>query len=120
MGDPMKDVDDVIALLNEALALDRVAVTDLFGKRVWCNRQLADHPTIQVGGVDLSREIMGTGPLSLARPHCVGVLGLLNGLFGVAGDWGVLEMVFGDDDLIERFKRTPEDRGRADGGGSGG
>lgn len=112
-GDPMKNVDEVIALLNEALHLDRIAVTDLFGKRAWCNRALADHPTIQAAGVDLSREVMGAGPPNLAGPHCVGVLGLLNGIFGVdADDWGFLSMVFGDDDLIERFERTPEDHGR--------
>jgi hypothetical protein len=65
--------DDAIALLNEALELDRVGVSQLFLRTASINQALADHPTIQVG----------------AHPdgsYYVRTLGLLNGLFGVADD----------------------------------
>lgn len=63
-------IDEVLAVLNDAVTTDRKAMTDLIEARVSCNRQLANHPTIQV------RDFPGEG--------CrVGVLGILNGIFGI-------------------------------------
>lgn len=57
-------IEHAVAVLNEALELDPDAVSELVGHRVSCNERLAEHPTIQVW-VDK-----------------VGILGILNGLFG--------------------------------------
>lgn len=62
-------INDVIDLLNEMLRIDRKAITTLINNRVPCNEILVNHKTIQV---DNSTDI----------PQ-VGILGLLNGLFGI-------------------------------------
>ena len=56
-------------LLNEALTLDPTAVATLVGMRVPCNKELADHSTVQV-------RQDGENTFS------VGLLGLLNGIIG--------------------------------------
>lgn len=86
-------VDDAIALLNEAVALDRPAMAALLANRVPCNDALADHPTIQVqaqhGG------------------YHVGLLGIINGLFGVDDEGkGPICYVFADGHL-QGFAKTP-------------
>ncbi len=63
----MKSVHDAIALLNEMIACDRVAVEQLIEARVPCNDNLAYHPTVQVW----------PGP----DGYQVGLLGVLNGIF---------------------------------------
>ena len=76
---------EVIDVLNGALALDREAVEVLVEQRVPCNEALADHPTIQVQGDDSGA--------------AVGLLGVLNGLFGTDEEgWGPIAAVFDDDD----------------------
>lgn len=64
---------DVVDYLNELLGLDLVAISSLIETRVLCNKLLADHPTVQV----VPNE---TG-------NVVGLLGILNGLFGVKKDF---------------------------------
>lgn len=68
--------DEAIELLNSAIKADKEAINNLVNSRVACNLELAEHPTIQVG-CDIE--------------ECeVGLLGILNGLFGIADDgWGV-------------------------------
>lgn len=61
---------DVVDLLNDMLAKDRLAVEALMGFHIACNKDLADHPTVQTAG-------------SVIGVTSVGMLGLLNGLFGV-------------------------------------
>ena len=65
-------VDEVIALLNEAVALDRKAMENLLNARVECNEALADHPTIQVSNYFVPGK------------YVVGILGILNGIFGIS------------------------------------
>lgn len=67
-------IDDAIATLNSALELDRGAISELVAQRVKCNLALADHPTVQVQSTQDDSHAL------------VGVLGLINGLFGVADD----------------------------------
>lgn len=89
---PSVTVDQAIALLNEALKADPLAITVLIAGRVECNAQLADHPTIQCGAE--------------ARAFTVGPLGILNGLFGVdARGYGPISAVV-DDGAVIRFERT--------------
>lgn len=65
-------IDDVIRVLNEMVEADRAAAAALIANRVPCNEKLANHPSIQVsaqhGGFH------------------VGLLGVLNGLFGTYED----------------------------------
>lgn len=61
-------IDHVIEVLNEALLIDPEAIQSLLAIRVPCNQKLADHPTIQV--------------MERNGKYTVGVLGLLNGIFG--------------------------------------
>ena len=66
-------VQEVMALLNETLKLDREAIGFLVEHRVPCNNDLADHPTIEVGCTE------NGDPL-------VAMLGIINGLFGIDED----------------------------------
>ena len=61
-------VTKALQILNEALALDPEAITQLVNLRVECNPGLAAHQTIQVGAYD-----------GIAK---IGVLGLINGVIG--------------------------------------
>lgn len=90
-------VEDVITLLNEAVALDRPAMAALLANRVPCTAALADHSTIQVqaqhGG------------------YHVGLLGIINGIFGIDDDGkGPICYVFTDGQL-QRFAKTPANYG---------
>lgn len=96
-------VDEAIALLNEALALDPEAMSNLLLRaRVNCNKGLADHPTIQ-SGKDKGQ-------------NNVGLLGILNGMFGVDEDQcgaisAFIDVPGGEDSIVAgqvtRFERTP-------------
>lgn len=91
MSDP---VDKAVDLLNTALALDPQALTDLVNMRVKCNKDLANHPTIQAG------QYQGT--------YRVGFLGLMNGALGdsptgVIGAEGPIDETTGQFTRIKRF-----------------
>ena len=62
--------EDVVKVLNSAMKADRVTIQAMIFGRVTCNQAMADHPTIQVGQA-------GDGSFE------VGILGIINGLFGV-------------------------------------
>lgn len=87
-------LDETIEFLNELLKYDKPAIARLLQKRTSCNEDLSNHPTVQVGGRD------GT--------YVVGVLGILNGLFGInKNGWGEIIAVYDleTEDLV-RFERT--------------
>ncbi len=88
--------DSVIKMLNDANRLDPKAVSSLFlRRRVTCNRWLAEHEHIQV------RTRRGGSP-----PYKVGVLGIINGMFGTdARGFGPIAMCI-DKGKILRFQRT--------------
>lgn len=88
-------INEVIEILNEAVARDREAINNLISSRVGCNKVLADHPTIQVRFNYIE--------------HSVGLLGVLNGLFGIddISGWGAITAVINDEDgILEEFTRT--------------
>ena len=88
-------IDDAIAYLNELIELDRPAMAALIANRVPCNKALADHPTAQVG--------QRHGGFS------IGMLGILNGLFGVdENDWGFITFVFEDGNLQKVVRRKSQ------------
>jgi len=76
--------DDVVALFNEAFALDPVAISTLVNYRVPCNDALANHQTIQCGTAENWRKRRPNthGLPDDAQGSVVGLLGLLNGIFG--------------------------------------
>jgi len=87
-------VDKAVSLLNTALALDPQAMTDLVNMRVKCNKDLADHPTIQAG--------------QYQSVYRVGFLGLMNGALGdsptgVIGAEGPIDETTGHFIRIKRF-----------------
>lgn len=81
-------LDDVSSLLNELIKIDPWCMHRLFEARVACNKTLADHPTVQVQPGDDN------------RTWEVGILGILNGLFGVDELFsGAFAGVYSDDTL---------------------
>lgn len=83
-------LDEAIELLNSALKYDQEAMQQLVAARVPCNDTLAEHPAIQV--------------LEEGGQCKVGLLGILNGLFGVADDLsGAIAAEYGDDGKLQRF-----------------
>ena len=79
-------VSQVVELLNQALRIDEIAITNLIRTRVPCNKALAKHQTIQVGlqpGCDPDSDQF--------HEYEVGLLGLINGLFGIdEKQWGAI------------------------------
>lgn len=62
-------IRDAIGVLNRVHAADPTVLPVLFAHRVRCNEALADDPSVQV---------------KQREGHCdVGLLGIINGLFGV-------------------------------------
>src|ERR1035437_1269272 len=92
--------EEVISFLNEALKTDPVAIVGLINTRVPCNAEMEAHPTIQVG--------RHSGAMT------VGLLGILNGLFGIDergyGPFGAIGSFFrnGDSLTIDTFTLTTE------------
>lgn len=86
-------VQQVVDLLNEALRIDKYAVTDLISERITVNKDLAEHPTIQCVETGKGRYEMG-------------LLGFLNGLFGVdEKKFGAIVAVIDDKSkIVTEFK----------------
>jgi len=85
-------IKNVCDILNELIKLDQKCAETLVSQRVPCNESVADHPTIQV------HQPPGEKP-------SVGLLGILNGLFGIQDDgFGALCAEFDDDNKLRRFK----------------
>jgi hypothetical protein len=84
-------LEDAVLTLNEALRFDPKAITELIDHRVPCNPDLADHATIQ------------TMPSFGANK--VGLLGILNGIFGTASDGrGPIAAIYDDAGRLVRFE----------------
>jgi hypothetical protein len=90
-------VQEVIALLNEFLELDPEAIQNLINNRCKCNDKVANHPTIQVRKYPEDED------------YTVGLLGILNNLFGIRED-GMGAICAEIEDIsgkIITFKETP-------------
>lgn len=84
--------DDAIQFLNELLRMDRAAIAALVINRVPCNEALANHKSVQVA--------------TLNDGYLVGMLGILNGLFGVdEAGFGPIAAVY-DGENLSKFQRT--------------
>lgn len=85
-------VDQLIVFLNGLLNSDKPAIAALIANRVPCNQVLADHPSVQV--------------MSQHGGYHVGLLGIINGMFGVDEHGrGSIRCVFEKGNLI-RFERN--------------
>lgn len=92
MAEYLVSVNDCVDFLNEMLDLDRGAIDHLISQRVACNRDMANHKTVQV--VEVIEDEM----------YMVGFLGLLNGLFGANDrNIGYICAVFDQDKKLQRF-----------------
>jgi len=90
-------IQDVCNLLNEMLDLDYEATSNLIACRVECNEKIEKHPTIQVQKLDQN------------APSKVGIIGVLNGMFGIREDgMGAIALEIDDDKRIIGFKPTPD------------
>ena len=91
-------VDDLISFLNQLIEIDSYAVSALFTTRVLCNEELAEHSTVQV------RQFVN----DKGQGWEVGILGLINGMFGVDLEgYGPITAIVNDrGSRILEFKRT--------------
>lgn len=86
---------DVCSFLNKILKLDPSVINQLFNYRVLCNNNITNHPTIQVESNEIDEK------------DYVGILGILNGLFGVnEKNRGYICMIIDDNNNIIKFCET--------------
>lgn len=88
-------IQEVVDFLDELLKVDQAAITALFSMRTACNKKLAEHETVQVGGQ--------------GNYYQVGMIGVFNGLFGIdEHGWGHIAANY-DNGVITCFELlTPE------------
>ncbi len=85
-------IEHAVDVLNRAVRADPDAVAELVCARVPCNLSLAKDPTIQV-------HADGDG-----GTYRAGLLGIVNGIFGVDSDgWGPITAKFDDRGKLEGF-----------------
>jgi hypothetical protein len=96
-----RTVIEAVEVLNRALASDPEAVAALVNHRVRCNLTLAQDETVQVGHID-------DDPASGLE---VGMMGILNGIFGVRPNrCGYIAAICDlDTGLVVRFMATDDD-----------
>lgn len=87
---------EVVDLLNDLMRRDPAAMRELFRWRVTCNTELALHPGVQVDATD----VLSDEPIR----HSVGLLGILNALFGLdEGKRGLIREVRGLASGLQKF-----------------
>jgi len=91
-------ITEVINYLNELADIDREAIRNLVNARVRCTETLSVHPTAQVGIVNATE---GT--------YEIGMLGLLNGVFGVDEQgYGPIMAMFSEEGALIGFRRMSD------------
>jgi len=80
MKRPKISPEKAVQLLNEIHELDPTVFMALIRYRVPCNKEFGEHPTVQVGLIPKEEY---PDP---ERPYEVGLLGIINGIFGAAED----------------------------------
>jgi len=106
-------LDHCLFFLNELVKTDAEALHKLIETRVPCNRAMADHPTIQVQAAGKDNQDVKD---STEEQWTVGLLGILNGLFGAYRDggpkdgWGQVTAVFEAEGrgALSCFRRTAD------------
>lgn len=88
-----QQMQTIVDTLNQALALDPKAISELMECNVDCNQAICDHPTIQVG-----EKYEGRG--FLLRP-----IGLINGILEpITGQWIAMVQRDDADSTLLRFE----------------
>ena len=83
-------IKEMVDFLNELLEYDSYAISALFSTRIMCNRYLADHESVQV-------RQLGEDAFQ------VGMIGIINGLFGIdQNGWGHIAADY-DNGKITKF-----------------
>lgn len=90
MKNPPNWMREFLAMLNQSVEMDRVAMQKLVERRITCNAILAAHPTIQVG--------------SHGKNFKVGMLGIFNG-FTQGKGWRI-EAIF-HKGVLTKFQLWP-------------
>jgi len=94
--------DNAVKILNEALELEPDVIRRMFYFKFCVGPGLVEHPTIQVLKADNVRDF---------DIHTLGVLGLINGLFGIRADgYGRITGIY-EDGVLVRFESTKLTRG---------
>ncbi len=90
-------LDETIKFLNELKDIDNKALCRLVNLRVFCNKDILNHPTVQCTAIKNDPDNSGI----------VGFLGVLNGLFGIDEEtgWGVINFAGEYDDKVEEIPR---------------
>jgi hypothetical protein len=97
MSKPEDIITMAVRVLNEAVKADRMAIVNLIDHRVPCNEELAEHPSIQVS---CKRPGEKGGVIGCK----VGMLGIINGIFGVdEQDWGFIAAEMDAEGRVVRF-----------------
>lgn len=86
-------IDSTVWLLNSLVKIDPEMMDKLFGCRVDCNEIIARHPTVQVDEYSPGK-------------YTVGMLGILNGLFGTNEEGHGLITSIKQDGVLIGFRRT--------------
>jgi len=83
---------EVCDLLNELLKIDYTCVHNLISHRERCNKKFAEHPTVQVKQYKTDKFPV------------VGIIGIINGLFGIREDgMGAICFEFNNEKIL-KFK----------------
>ncbi len=102
-------IDEFIARMDALAKIDPKAMGDLIGHRVKCNTELGEHESVQVGKEN--------------EDYVVGILGILNGVFGAyhSGErkgWGAIAALVDEDDPMKGectgFSRIENDVSESD------
>jgi hypothetical protein len=93
-------LDVAIERLNSMVLADPHAMQRLCEHRTLCNAALTEHPTAQV--------VAQRGDQFVGEHNIIGMLGVINGIFGVDADgWGFIAAKYEDTGELLEFIRTP-------------
>jgi hypothetical protein len=91
-------VTEAVATLNELVALDRDVMDKLVKARFITTTEFSNHPTVQCGRRGPNSELT------------IGLLGVLNAIFGIDSfDWGYVAVDLDDDGNLLKFKELVGD-----------
>lgn len=94
-------IDQAIEVLNRIHRADSRVLPALIAHRVTCNERVANDPTVQVSVVDIDEDSV---------MYEVGLLGIVNGLFGVdENNFGFITAYCDENGEITHFGRTQTD-----------
>lgn len=89
-------IQETVDFLNSLIKIDSSVITKLFDMRINCNEDMANHKTVQVSNFGI-------------HYFKVGMIGILNGLFGIdEHGWGHIAANYEDGKIINFEVLTSE------------